>query len=301
MSDERRPTYRIEPHPYAAPTLAAGLYVVATPIGNLGDVTLRALQTLAAADLVACEDTRVTRRLTERYAIETPLLAYHAHNEARQAERILGLLAEGKAVALVSDAGTPLVSDPGERLVAAAVAAGHPVFAVPGASALTAALSISGLATAAVHFDGFLPQKAEARRRRLRDLAAHEATLVFYEAPHRLAESLADMAAELGADRPAAVARELTKLHETVLRDGLAALAARFAAEGAVKGEIVVLVGPPPPAGEPDGAEIDRRLAELLADHSVSAAAALAAEEMGLPRRRLYARALALKGGRDGA
>lgn len=299
-TDPPRRSYRIEPHEFAARPIAGGLYVVATPIGNLGDVTIRALATLAAADIVACEDTRVTSRLTGHYGISAKLVAYHEHNAERQAPRLLDHLARGQSVALVSDAGTPLLSDPGQRLVAEAIAAGHTVFAIPGPSALTAAVSASGLPTETVLFAGFLPVKSNARRRRLAELAQQAATLVFYEAPHRVAESLSDMAAELGAERPAAVGRELTKLHETFYRGSLAELAATFAAMDTVRGEIVVVVGPPgaPPAASQD--DIDRRLGELLEHHSVAGAAALAADESGLPRRQLYQRALALKGDRQG-
>lgn len=296
MPEERRPSYRIEPHEFAARPLAPGLYVVATPIGNLGDVTLRALATLAAADLIACEDTRVTSRLTGHFGIATRLLAYHEHNAARQGPQLLAELAAGRSVALVSDAGTPLLSDPGERLVGEAIAAGIPVFAVPGASALTAAVSAAGLPAETLLFAGFLPPKSSARRQRLKQLAAIPATLVFYEAPHRIADSLADLSGELGAERPAAIGRELTKLHETFYRGTLAELAATFAAVEAVKGEIVIVVAPPGDPPPADDAAIDRRLAELMADHSLADAAALAAAETGLPRRRLYARALSLKG-----
>ena len=273
--------------------------MVATPIGHLGDITLRALQTLAAADLIVCEDTRVTRILAERYGLGAPLLAYHEHNAARQRPRILAALAEGKRVALVSDAGTPLVSDPGYRLVGEAAAAGHRVIPIPGASALLAALVVAGLPTDTFLFAGFLPQKAGARQKRLAALKPVPATLVFYESPRRLADALADMAAALG-DRPAAVARELTKTFETVRRGTLASLARDYAAEEAPKGEIVVVVGPP---GEeaPDQADVDALLAGLLERGGVRAAADEAAALTGLPRRDLYRRALALKDAADGA
>jgi 16S rRNA (cytidine1402-2'-O)-methyltransferase len=267
----------------AAPPLAPGLYVVATPIGNLGDVSVRALATLAAAALVACEDTRVTRILTDRYGIRTPLIAYHDHNAARQRPKLLAALAEGKTVALVSDAGTPLVSDPGYRLVNASLAAGHAVIPVPGASAVLAALVASGLPSDAFLFGGFLPSKLSARRRRLGDFARAPATLIFFESPQRLAATLADMATVLGAARDCAVARELTKTYESVRRGSLEELAATLAGEPPPKGEVVVLVGPPSPV-EPDAADVD------------------AAARTGLSRRTLYQRALALKrGGGDGA
>jgi 16S rRNA (cytidine1402-2'-O)-methyltransferase len=293
-----RAGYTVEGHQFDARPLAPGLYVVATPIGNLGDVSLRALATLAAADLVACEDTRVTRILTDRYGITTPLIAYHDHNAARQRPKLLAALAEGKVVALVSDAGTPLVSDPGYRLVNAALAAGHSVVPVPGASAVLAALVASGLPSDAFLFGGFLPSKPSARRRRLGDFAATPATLIFFESPHRLAASLADMVVVLGAARACAVVRELTKTFETVRRDTLGELAAGFAAAPPPKGEVVVAVGPPEP-GEPDAADVDTLLLELLADHPVRAASAEAAARTGLSRRELYQRALFLTGKRN--
>lgn len=276
--------------------LEPGLYIVATPIGNLGDITLRGLATLAAADLIACEDTRVTRILTGRYGISTRLVAYHEHNAERQRPVILKLLGEGKAVALVSDAGTPLISDPGYRLVGDALATGHAVIPIPGASAVLAALVASGLPTDGFHFAGFLPPKGEARRSRLAALARISATLVFFEAPQRVAAALSDMAATLGADRPAVVARELTKKFETIRRGTLAGLAEEFAAEPTPKGEIVVLVGAAAEAA-PAETDIDAMIADLLKHHTVKAAVAEAAALTGLPRRDLYRRALALKAG----
>ncbi|WP_291749720.1 16S rRNA (cytidine(1402)-2'-O)-methyltransferase [Bauldia sp.] len=283
----------------AARPVAPGLHVVATPIGNLGDMTLRGLATLAAADLIACEDTRVTRVLLDRYAISRPLIPYHEHNAAIQRPRILAELAAGKAVALVSDAGTPLISDPGYRLAAEAIEAGFAVIPVPGASAMLAALVASGLPTDAFYFAGFLPQKQGPRRKRLAALATVPGSLVVYESPKRLAACLADMAEVLGGDRPAAVARELTKTFETVRRGTLAGLAGGFAAEATPKGEIVVVVGPPGEAAAPDAAAIDELLAGLLATESLRSAADEAAALTGLPRRDLYQRALALKNRAD--
>jgi 16S rRNA (cytidine1402-2'-O)-methyltransferase len=269
--------------------------LVATPIGNLGDVTLRALAVLSSADLVACEDTRVTAVLLRRFGIEARTLAYHDHNAARQRPKLLEALAEGRSVALVSDAGTPLVSDPGYRLVAEAREAGHDVIAVPGASSVLTALVVSGLPTDAFLFAGFLPPKTVARKKRLAELATVPATLVFFESAQRVADSLADMAEVLGRDRAAAVARELTKAFEETRRGHLGALAEAYANAPPPKGEIVVVVGPP---GERamTADEADRLLAALLEDNAVGAAAAEAAAVTGLPRRDLYRRALALKG-----
>jgi len=289
--------FAIDGQRLAARPAAPGLHIVATPIGNLGDVTLRGLSTLAGADLIACEDTRVTRILLNRYAITRPLIAYHEHNAAEQRPKILGALADGKAVALVSDAGTPLLSDPGYRLVAEAIAAGHAVIPVPGASALLAAVVASGLPTDAFFFAGFLPPKQVARQKRLTALANVPGSLVFYESPRRLAASLADMADVLGGARPAAVARELTKAFETVRRGTLAGLATEFADEDPPKGEIVVVVGPPL-ASAPEAADVDDLLAGLLATGTVRSATDEAAALTGLPRRDLYQRALALRGRR---
>jgi 16S rRNA (cytidine1402-2'-O)-methyltransferase len=260
-------------------------------------MTLRGLATLAAADLIACEDTRVTRVLTVRFGISTPLLAYHDHNAERQRPKLMALLSEGKAVALVSDAGTPLISDPGYRLVVEAVAAGIRVVPVPGASAVMAALVASGLATDSFFFAGFLPPKSAGRRKRLAALAAVPATLVFFEAPQRVAAALGDMAEVLGS-RDAAVARELTKAFETVRRGTLAGLAPAFAGEPTPKGEIVIVVGPPGDVA-PDEDAADRLLSELLKTRSLKEATAEAAAVTGLPRRDLYRRALAIRGGDD--
>jgi 16S rRNA (cytidine1402-2'-O)-methyltransferase len=273
--------------------LAPGLYVVATPIGNLRDITLRALDVLAACDLVLAEDTRVTAKLLQAFNLAKKLERYDEHAAERTRPKALAALAEGGRVALVSDAGTPLVSDPGYRLVRAAAEAGHPVFPIPGASALLAGLSVAGLPTDRFLFAGFPPPKSAARRSFLEELAGVRATLIFFEGGSRLAASLADMAAVLG-NREAVVCRELTKLYETVVRGSLEALAADPQFE-APKGEIVVLVGP----GRVEAAgpaEADAALAEALTRLKPADAAAEVAKALGLPRRDLYKRALALKG-----
>ena len=290
-------SYVIRGQIFAAPRLEPGLYIVATPIGHLGDVTLRALDTLAAADLIACEDTRVTRKLLSRYGVRNSVVSYHEHSGPAVHAKILAALAEGKAVALVSDAGTPLISDPGARLVADALAAGRRVVPVPGPSAGVAALSAAGLPTDAFLFLGFLPPKSAARRKRLAEFAAAPATLVLYESPNRIAALLADAVATLGGDRRASVCREITKLHETFHRDTLDELARAF--EGAaLKGEIVLVIAPPGPAAAPSEASVEAQLAAGLATMSVREAAASVAAATGLPRRDLYARALKLKGRR---
>ncbi|MDB5570450.1 MAG: Uroporphyrin-III C/tetrapyrrole (Corrin/Porphyrin) methyltransferase, partial [Hyphomicrobiales bacterium] len=283
-----------------AQPLSPGLHVVATPIGNLGDVSFRALATLAAADAVIAEDTRVTKVLLAHYGIATPLVAYHEHNAAVMRPHLIARLETGAALALVSDAGTPLVSDPGFKLVADAVSHNVPVFAVPGASAVLAALVVAGLPTDRFFFEGFLPQKSGARRQRASALAAVPGTLVFFESPRRLAESLADLAAALG-DREAAVCRELTKHFENVRRGTLTALAGQYANEPPPKGEVVLLVAPPGEdvANAPD--DVDARIRAALQTHSVKDAAAIVSAETGLPRRKVYARALELGGGKPDA
>ena len=278
-----------------AAALPPGLYVVATPIGNLQDVSFRALSVLAAADAVLAEDTRVTKTLLAHYGITTPLVAYHEHSNEAVRERMVHRVREGQALALVSDAGTPLVSDPGYKLVQAAIEAGLPVTPVPGPSAVLTALVVSGLPTDRFFFEGFLPPRSAARRARLETLAGIPGTLMLFEAPHRLPEMLADAAAVLG-PRPAAMARELTKLFETVRRGTLPDLAATFATEGPPKGEVVVLIGEATEAmqdAEADAA-LDGRLEAALAHHSIKDAAALVAAELDRPKREVYARALAL-------
>src|ERR1700744_4929799 len=222
---------------------ASGLHLVATPIGNLGDITLRALETLAGVDVIACEDTRITRRLTERYGIAAELTPYHEHNAATARPKLLERLAQGAAVALVSDAGTPLISDPGFKLVREACAAGHSVIALPGASAVLTALSVAALPTDRFFFEGFLPAKETARRARLAELARIDATLVVFEAGSRVQDTLRDLASQMGA-REAAICRELTKLHEEISRATLTELAEN-ADELETRGEFVLGFGPP--------------------------------------------------------
>jgi 16S rRNA (cytidine1402-2'-O)-methyltransferase len=269
---------------------------VATPIGNLRDITFRALDALATADLVLAEDTRVTRRLFDAYGVKTRLSPYHEHNAEAVRPGILARLAEGARIALVSDAGTPLVSDPGYRLVKEAAEAGIAVYPIPGASAPLAGLAVSGLPTDRFLFAGFLPPRTAARARALAELAAIPATLIFFESPSRLAASLADMAAAFGA-RDAVVARELTKAFEETRRAPLPDLARHYADAGPPRGEIVVLVGPPGETPQWDDAALDRALRAALAQGSVKDAAASVATASGLPKRVVYARALALAGG----
>ena len=276
-----------------AQRIQPGLHIVATPIGNLGDITLRALSTLAAADLILAEDKRVTKVLLAHYGITTPIMAYHEHNAGEMRPLILSKLGEGQALALVSDAGTPLVSDPGYKLVEAVIEAGYKLTATPGASAVLMGLVLSGLPSDRFFFEGFLPNKSGERRRRARELEHVPASLVFFEAPHRIAETLVDLAVVYGA-RQAAVARELTKKFEQIRRGTLPELAAQYAGEPAPKGEIVLLVGPPQAEAALDDAGIDRALETALAGHSQRDAVQLVSAELGLPRKRVYARALRL-------
>ncbi len=270
-----------------------GLYLVATPIGNLGDVTLRALETLGAVEAIACEDSRVTRRLLERYAITTPLMTYHDHNAEIVRPRILARLKAGAAIALVSDAGTPLISDPGFKLVQAAQAAGHAVTAIPGASAVLTALPASGLPTDRFFFEGFLPSRETARRTRLDELANLPATLVFFETGPRIAAMLDDAAARLGG-RPAAVCRELTKLHEEIRRGEIAALALAYRDGAETRGEFVVVIGPPAKSERTEAIDLDGMLKHALATASLKDAVEAVAAATGQKRRVVYQRALAL-------
>ncbi len=271
--------------------LPPGLYVTATPIGNARDITLRALDALKNCDAIAAEDTRVTSKLLSIYSISKPLSAYNDHNAARERPRLLAKLRDGARIVLVSDAGTPLVSDPGFKLVREVLADGLPVHALPGASAPLTALALAGLPSDRFLFAGFLSSKQGERRTVLEELQDVRATLIFFESPQRLAATLADMRAVLG-NRPAAVARELTKLHEDVRRGDLDTLIANY--DAPPKGEITLLVGPPLDA-EPDYAQAEKLLRDALAFMPVRAAADLIAEALDLPRRETYGRALALK------
>jgi 16S rRNA (cytidine1402-2'-O)-methyltransferase len=274
--------------------LAPGLYVVSTPIGNLTDISLRALATLAQADVVYCEDTRHSRTLLAHYSIPTRLRPYHEHNAEEERPRVLSALAEGRTVALISDAGTPLVSDPGYKLVREAAAAGHAVTAVPGASATLAALTVAGLPTDAFFFAGFLPAKEAARKSRIADLAAVPATLVFFEAANRAAATLADLADVLG-PREAVLARELTKLHEEVRRGPLAEIA-EAAVREPPKGEVVLLVAPPVSGATAVSDDlIAERLTLALENLSLRDATRAVADSLKVTKSRVYDIALGLK------
>ncbi len=276
-----------------APKAEAGLYLVATPIGNLGDITLRALELLAGADVIACEDTRITRKLTERYGIKTPLMAYHEHNAGEVRPKILARLAQGHAVALVSDAGTPLISDPGYRLVREAVVAGFTVIPLPGASAVLGALGVAGLPTDRFFFEGFLPVKRAGRQKRIAELSAIPATLVLFESGPRLAAALADLAEGLG-PRMAAICRELTKLHEEIRRGDLTSLAQDYIAGAEKRGEIVIVVAPPAD-DDRQADDLDDLLRRALARVSVKDAVGEVALATGRPRREVYQRALEIE------
>jgi 16S rRNA (cytidine1402-2'-O)-methyltransferase len=276
-------------------SLAAGLYVVATPIGNARDISLRALDVLKGCDVIAAEDTRVTSKLLAIHGISRPLVAYNDHNAPEMRPKLIGRMAHGEAVALVSDAGTPLVSDPGYKLVRETIMVSLPVVAIPGASAPLAGLTISGLPSDRFLFAGFLPSRAGERKTALEELKSVRATLIFFESAQRLDESLAAMADVLG-DRPCAVTRELTKLHEEARRGSLSELAAHYAKAGAPKGEVTLLVGPP---GDTviDSAKTDAALRAALQFMPVKAAANMIADLTDGSRKQLYDRALELKDG----
>jgi 16S rRNA (cytidine1402-2'-O)-methyltransferase len=295
----------MEPETSSYSPLAGGLTLVATPIGNLDDFPPRAHAALQQAAAVLCEDTRVTSKLLARHSISATLIALHDHNEAEMAPRLVARMQAGENFALVSDAGTPLVSDPGFRLARAAIAAGVPVTAIPGPNAALMALTLSGLPPHPFMFHGFLPPKAAARAAELGRLVALEAaglsaSLIFFESPHRAPEALAAMAEAFGGDRPAALARELTKRFEEVRRGTLAELAAHYAAHE-VRGEVVLCVGPAPPPAEPAADALDAALRGAMASMSVRDAAAAVAAATGLPRKRVYGRALELAASAHGA
>jgi 16S rRNA (cytidine1402-2'-O)-methyltransferase len=264
------------------------LYVVATPIGNLDDMTMRAIEVLKSVNLIACEDTRHSRRLLDHFGIDRPLVSYHEHNETSRAPELVGRIEDGDNVALISDAGTPLISDPGYRIVTLAAERGLRVVPVPGASALLATVAVSGLPTDSFFFGGFLPAKSSQRRRRLEEVRRLDACLVFYEAPHRAAESLGDMRDILG-DRPAVVTRELTKLHEEVLRGTLGGLAAEIASRETIRGEITIMAGKPV-AAEAEGPPLTDAVQQLI-DSGMSQMEAIksVARQRGLPKRDVYA------------
>lgn len=286
-------TFAVAGHLARAPKAAPGLYLVATPIGNLGDITLRALETLAGVDVVACEDTRITRRLIERFSITASLMQYHEHNATVARPKILEKLTQGASIALVSDAGTPLISDPGFKLVREVSAAGFPVIALPGPSSVLAALSVAALPTDRFFFEGFLPSKQAARRARIAELARIDATLVMFESGARVQDCLHDLATVMGA-REAAICREMTKLHEEVRRATISELAS-VADKLETRGEFVLVIGPPAAdAGLMSDAALDELLRSSLARGSVKDAVAHALEVSGRPRREIYARALEL-------
>lgn len=278
------------------PTLEAGLYLVSTPIGTASDITLRALDILANADVLAAEDTRNTRKLMDIHGVKLnrrPLIPYHDHNGPAQRPRLLAAIRDGKSVAYVSDAGTPLIADPGYQLAATTISEGLPVTSAPGASALLAALAVAGLPTDRFMFAGFPPVKAVAKAKFLNEFAAVPGTLVFYESPRRLAACLAAMEVAYGGDRKVAVCRELTKKFEEVRRGTIAELSTQYADEPAPKGEVVIVVGPPI-AKDASAQDIDTALRSALQSQSVKDAAKEVAEALDLPCKQLYARALEL-------
>jgi 16S rRNA (cytidine1402-2'-O)-methyltransferase len=289
-------TYFIEQHSFTASALQPGLYLVPTPIGNLGDVTLRSLQILAAADYLYCEDTRVTPKLLDRFGIKTKLRQYHDHNSEVAGKSIIAEIMSGKSVALASDAGTPLLSDPGFPLVRDCLAQGLKVEALPGASALLPALQLSGLPTDRFTFLGFLPQRKNDRIKALADVAMRSETVVFYESPYRIVEALQDMIKELD-ERIISVSRELTKLHEETLHGTAAQVAAVLEAKPSIKGEFVIVVGPAAKAiKQISETDIDKAIDQALVDLPSSKAASLVSKSLGLPRDEIYARILKRKG-----
>src|ERR1700710_2635664 len=293
LSGPPQRTFSLAGHTLTAPKAVPGLHLVATPIGNLGDITLRALETLAGVDIIACEDTRITRRLTERYVISALLKPYHEHNAALARPKILERLAQGASIALVSDSGTPLISDPGFKLVREVCAAVFQVIALPGPSSVLTALAVAALPTDRFFFEGFLPPKETARRARLTELARIDATLVMFESGNRVEDTLRDLADIMGT-RDAAICRELTKLHEEVRRAPLPELA-KSAGALETRGEFVLVIGPPvASAGIMARSDLDELLRSALKQGSVKDAVAHGVEVSGRPRREIYARALEL-------
>jgi 16S rRNA (cytidine1402-2'-O)-methyltransferase len=271
--------------------LAPGLYLVGTPIGNLEDMTLRAIRVLKQADLIACEDTRQTQKLLNHYGIETRAVSYHDHNEASRAAELVEKLAQGGRVAVVSDAGMPGISDPGFRLVAVAIERGVPVFPVPGPAAFLAALVASGLPTDSFSFRGFLSAKSGARRRELEKITDSSGTEIFYEAPHRIKETLADVGEVLGLGRPVVVARELTKIHEEFVRGTAGEVAKILSARGEIKGEITLLIGKAAEgASAVRGTSVRERVEEIMRNEKVDEKAALkkVAKERGISKSEAY-------------
>ncbi len=295
MNTQSSKTFTLFGQLHVAPSLQAGLYIVATPIGNLGDISIRALATLAACNMILAEDKRVSKGLLTHYGIKTKMVSYHEHNAEAMRPEIMEKLAAGMSIAQISDAGTPLISDPGFKLVEAALEGGQSVVPIPGASAILTALVGAGLPTDKFYFEGFLPNKSSERRRRLRELEAIPGTLVFFEAPHRVQESLADLAAVLG-NRPAAAARELTKKFEEIRRGSLSELAQAYADGAEMRGEFVLLVGASKHEQEAlSDADIDTHLRAAMLVHSAKDAAAIVASDLGLPKRQVYARAILLQ------
>jgi 16S rRNA (cytidine1402-2'-O)-methyltransferase len=292
---QREPDFLLGSSRITAPPLKPGLYLVATPIGHLKDITLRALETLAAADVVFCEDTRITARLLARYGISKELKPYHDHNAAKVRPLILSRIAAGQSVALTSDAGTPLISDPGFRLVKEALAGDLTVDMIPGASAPLTALALSALPADRFLFAGFLPAKRGERRRRLAELASVPATLIFFDTPPRIADTLADIAAVLGS-REVAIARELTKIHQEILRGSPTDLAALIGGRGGLKGEITLIIAPPAADAPASDAAMERALEEALQSMSMSKAASEVAREFNRSRHDVYDLALKLRG-----
>jgi len=289
-------TYHIGAHAFPAASLAPALYIVPTPIGNLGDITLRALQVLSGVDIIACEDTRVTVKLLERYAIKNPLRAYHDHNATEAGKSLMYEIASGKSVALVSDAGTPLLSDPGFPLVRDCIEANIKVEALPGASALLPALLLSGQPTDRFSFLGFLPQKKTERLIFLSDIAERAETVAVYESPYRVLDTLEDMVTVLG-DRPISVSREVSKLHEESLHGTSSMVRASLQAKTVIKGEFVIIIGAHPIAAEEfTDDDIATAITQALQDHPSGKDASLVSKKLGISRDDIYARILAIKG-----